>query len=91
MLEHVLPVMLAQTRVPCEWNHHMGGWGWPMMGVGMLLWSAVLIFIGWTIASAMRDRGGLGGRESPHDILKKRYARGEISREEYERMRKELQ
>jgi len=25
------------------------------------------------------------------DILKKRYARGEINREEYERMRKELE
>ncbi|MBU4121702.1 MAG: SHOCT domain-containing protein, partial [Proteobacteria bacterium] len=29
--------------------------------------------------------------ESPLDILKRRYAKGEIAREEYERMKKDLE
>lgn len=34
---------------------------------------------------------GIGTKESALDILKKRYARGEIAREEFERMKKEIE
>ncbi len=36
------------------------------------------------------DRGASGG-EDPLDILKRRYARGEITREQFEQMRRDLQ
>ena len=64
---------------------------WPYMGVmgwWMALWwilgLAVLILLVWVVA---RAAGGSGGRadESPEQILKRRYARGEIEREEYDR------
>ncbi len=35
--------------------------------------------------------GSFGNRQTPLDVLKERYARGEISREEYEVMRQDLQ
>ncbi|MGQ9623061.1 MAG: SHOCT domain-containing protein [Candidatus Caldatribacteriaceae bacterium] len=56
----------------------MGGWGWGNMVVGVLL----LVF----------DRLSHRGYHSEAlDILKKRYARGEVTQEEYQRMRTELE
>jgi putative membrane protein len=54
----------------------------------MVLWwiggLAVLILLVWTVA---RAAGGPSVRteETPEGILKRRYARGEIDREDYER------
>jgi len=71
------------------------GWGWGLgMGVGGL---AMLAFWGALIVGVVllaRGLGGVGpgrGRHSPTEILKRRYAKGEIRREEYEQMRKDLQ
>jgi putative membrane protein len=66
------------------------GFNWVMM-VLMMFFSlaflaAIIILIVWAV-----NRGRLGGpAESPLNILKARYARGEITREEYERMKQEL-
>jgi Predicted membrane protein len=72
-----------------------GGWMW---GVGMWLGGlAMLVFWGALIVGAIlvvRLLGGVPGREahaSPLDILKRRYASGEITREQYEQMRKDLE
>ncbi len=65
------------------------GWG---MGFGML-WG--VLFLVLVIAGVVALVGWLGGRgsertESALDIPKKRYARGEISREDFDRMKREL-
>ena len=72
-----------------------GGWMW---GVGMWLGGlAMLVFWGALIVGAIlvvRHLGGMPGSEvrtSPLDILKRRYASGEITREQYEQMRKDLE
>jgi len=36
-------------------------------------------------------RGKGGNSDTPVDILKKRYAKGELSKEEYERLRKDIE
>jgi len=64
----------------------MGMGGWFLMA---FLWAA-------TIAGALllfRSVGtsGKDGQSTPLEILKARYARGEISKEEFERMRKDIE
>ena len=79
--------------------NHMGyGWNpWHMMfGLGgLFLW---LVFVGLIILLVLAAAGAFKGKQSekPHqesalDILKKRYARGEINKEEFDRMKRDLQ
>jgi putative membrane protein len=55
----------------------------------MAFWLAVLILLVWIVA---RAAGGQSWRidEPPEQILKRRYARGEIEREDYERRLSDL-
>ncbi len=79
----------------------MGGWGgWgvganPWLGVvTMIFWVLILAGIGLVVVWALRHVGprettGSGPRAL--DILKERYARGELTREQYEQMRRDLE
>lgn len=67
-----------------------GSWhmGWAMFwwwGLGLVLF-AVLLFV---VLAATRGPTTVS-RESPEDILKRRYASGEIDRETYQRMLADL-
>lgn len=70
-----------------DWGHMPGGYG----GVFMLL--LLLVLVGVVIYFVVRGDKWMkkGSEESPLEILKKRYARGEITREEYNKIRKELE
>jgi len=71
---------------------HNGYWHWMMPGMGWL--GILLMFLFWllvVLALAHLARNlSPAGRETPLDILKIRYARGDIGREEFERMKKEI-
>jgi putative membrane protein len=73
---------------------HGFGFGW---FIGMVLVWILLIFGAvWLIrqifsGSVNQTSRASGGEERAIDILNKRYARGDIDREEFERMKKELQ
>lgn len=79
------------------WNHGTGWGGGLMM---LAFWALVILGVFLAVRYVL-DRGrsppgrgtnGAGGAvETALDVLKKRYARGEISREEYTRMKDELQ
>lgn len=60
------------------------------MGIWWVLGLAVLIVI--VLASLTRQGGGLenDGEDSPETILKRRYARGDMDRDEYERRLTEI-
>lgn len=55
----------------------------------LLVVIGVILLIVWVVRQTSGREGGRGG-ETALDILKKRYARGEISKEEYERMKDDL-
>ena len=66
-----------------------------MMLFGLLILVGVILLAAWAIARfTSGDRPQLGGpANSPDDpllVLQRRYARGEIDREEYERVRSDL-
>ncbi len=73
---------------------NMDGWGMGFGGIGMILFW-VLIIVGIVVLTkwlADGPRGSDSPREkSALDILKEHYARGDISREEFERKRRDLE
>lgn len=58
------------------------GMGW-MMGWWWLFWIVVIAAVVWALAKGMGGRAA-SQEESPEGILKRRYARGEINRDEYD-------
>ena len=68
-----------------------GGMMSAMMGVFLLVPLLIVLSIGALIVWALRDRRVANeSPEAPLTILQRRYARGDISTEEYERMRMTL-
>jgi putative membrane protein len=78
------------------WDPRMG---WPMMlcgGVlGLLILAALVVIAVLLFRRTSAERGEARSRQmpasqTPMEILKERYARGEITREEYQEMREHL-
>jgi len=79
-------------RSPGEWGpmmHYGFGYG------GMFMWIIFLIVIGlliYFIVQAQKTKGQTPTQNESHlDILKKRYAKGEINKEDFDRMKKDLE
>jgi len=75
----------------------MNGMGWGMgwgMGFGGILWLLIIGLVIWAIQAATKNRPAHNStaqqEENALEILKKRYARGEISDEEFAEKRKHL-
>jgi putative membrane protein len=81
------------------------GYGYGMMGPGMMggfntmffmpiIWLFVIGLIVWAVAGTVRRSGESDSTwrsaDSALEILKRRYARGEIGKEEYEAKKKDL-
>jgi putative membrane protein len=69
------------------WHTNNGmGW-WMVFGMAMMIvfWLGVI----WLVVSLLRPRVG-EHTEDAVEIARRRYARGEISREEFERLRQDL-
>jgi len=96
-------LVILSVVVGSFWGWQRDGFG--MMGRGMmggygtmflmpLLWIVVLGLIVWVVAAALHRPGESGSTaqkaDSPMDILKRRYAQGEIDKEEYEARKKDL-
>ena len=76
------------------YGHHMnmGGFGFFGGGIFMLLFWFLVIFgivylVKYTVDSGKREEKG---RDRAVEILKERYAKGEITKEEFEQKKKEL-
>jgi len=62
--------------------------------IGMIaFWALVVAGIIWLVRNVSSDAGrgpATHGHESPLDILKSRYAKGELSKEQFESMKKDI-
>jgi putative membrane protein len=73
------------------WDHMMGYSGYG----GMFMWLIWIIIAGVVIYLFVNRIKGTGilkdpSTERPEDILKRRYARGEITREEFEKLKRDI-
>jgi len=60
-----------------------------MFGFWIAIIIGIVFFVKWVLTSGKTHESKSG--ETALDILKKRYARGEISKEDFERMKQEIQ
>ena len=97
---YLITPALAQQGRYSDW--HMGRWmmgGWGMGWFGMIFmiifWGLIIVglvlLIRWLIQNTS-GKGQTGVRTGSNaiDILRERYAKGEISRDEFESMKKDI-
>ena len=101
-MNFIIPALkdiLAQGR-GYDWGMGPGmmGWGYGMGWFGGIImiafWIAVIVgvvlLIRWLIMSTRTTSPATSSGESALEILKKRYARGEIDKEEFEEKKRDL-
>lgn len=75
-------------------GHMMGGMGgWGVGGLMLVFWGLILfgliLMINWLLTVNQNEKDGLRTIDAM-EILKRRYAKGEIDRDQYLQMRREL-
>lgn len=69
----------------------MDGYGWGDGIIMALIWLLFLVFIVFVVMRLLRHRDWTPGSQSdPIEIAKARYARGEITKEQFEQIKKDL-
>ena len=93
----ILPLLTLIACAPGPYNSSMGSWG-HMMGYGYgggFMWLIVLVLVGvviyFLLQSSKSKDSAVSTTETPLDILKKRYAKGEIDKEEFDRKKEDLE
>ena len=77
------------------WPYGYGaGWGWTIGGWIMMVvfWGLVIVGIVALVRAASNRGGGAESRdkETPVEILRRRYAAGELSKEQFEDMKRNV-
>jgi len=94
-----VPLLVATTGTAAahgggSYGGGMMGGGWGLFGGAMglwgLLWMGILIAVPLYLVFALAGRNGDRSDERPLSVLRERYARGELSDEEFERRRDHL-
>jgi len=92
VFDSIIPIILNGNHT----HHPMEDWS--MMGGVMWIWIiiiiAVILVIGLLLVLLMEEDRKRGGKsdtmKSAEQLLDERYARGEITKEEYKEMKKEI-
>ncbi|MFC1903976.1 SHOCT domain-containing protein [Chloroflexota bacterium] len=73
------------------WYMHEGmGWWWLFGGAWMLIfWGGLIALIAWGIARLSKRDNSIS-KHDPLNAARERYAKGEISREEFKQLKKDL-
>lgn len=74
------------------WDHMMGFGGYG----GIFMWLIIIVVVAVVLYLVLNRNAAPGGSasgagERPLDVLKRRYAEGEISKEEFDRMKREIE
>lgn len=60
-----------------------------------ILWILLVLGVGWALLTVLQERGSLpfssDVRRSPLEVLQRRYAKGELTTEEYEERKERLE
>jgi putative membrane protein len=68
-----------------NWDNHMGGGWWWLMGIGWLVFLAIIV--GVVLVLVRHTQRTSVGSRTAHDVLDERFARGEIDENEYRQRR----
>ncbi len=82
----------AKDSVMYHWDYmHGSWWGGIVIGLWMLFFVLLIAVLAWMLIRhpSFRTRGK-PPEETPLEIIKKRYARGEITKDEFDRIRRDL-
>ena len=71
------------------WDMGFGWWGLTGGLLTLLFLAGIIILVVW-LARKPSEGGGTAAKSNPLDIAKERYAKGEISKEEFEQIKKDL-
>ena len=93
----LVAVLSVQSAWANDWGHMMypgaGHMFWNFGFIGLffmvLFWGGIIFLIYWLVKKATGAQQP-SQKPKPLDILKERYAKGEITKTEYERKKKEL-
>jgi len=70
---------------------YMWGFGWLGMAIFWIAFIVVIVlFVKWLFHQGKTETRGPAQDESALEILKKRYAKGEINKEEFEQKKKDI-
>ncbi len=74
--------LIGQILADTDGWGHMTGWGWSWMALGWVFWLSVIVLVVWVVSRRTGEppKTTLG----PEEILAERFARGELSIEEFE-------
>ncbi len=74
-------------------GYWLGGMGWWMAFAAIffvLFWGGIIWLIVWGVNKATGHKADIKATESPLEIAKRRYALSEITREQFEQIKKDL-
>lgn len=70
-------------------SYMSGGWGFVMMGAGLLVIALIVVVVVLLVKRSRKNRV-LGQTDESLELLNARFAKGEITEEDYTRMKKVL-
>lgn len=96
-----IPLLVAATGAAAAHGgagHHggmSGGGGWGLftgsMGLWWLLWLVILLGVPFLVVYGLREHEADGSDDGAASVLRERYARGELSDDEFEHRREQLE
>jgi putative membrane protein len=99
---NIVPLSPAIAQPGRDGDWHMGRWmmgewgmGWFGMILMILFWALIIagivFLVRWMVQNKdSRSHSGIGTGSQALEILKERYAKGEITRDEFESMKKDI-